>query len=198
MAATATGKPGSSSSIPGSVAAGGTAGQTDVSRVSASPFMSLGGLGTGVTMLGGSSTGTLALPLSSIGPTFNGAKERAAAAARRVPSPEPQPHREKKKKVAWRDDEALVGVRWFRRVNCAAGMAACCDLTVFVHDRRAIRHVHSPFWDSCSRQIAVLDLVAPLWPARLSACLPTYRMTHRWRQRRMWTCPSFPVAALLL
>ncbi|EFN51447.1 hypothetical protein CHLNCDRAFT_55078 [Chlorella variabilis] len=42
-------------------------------------------------------------------------KERAVAAARRVPSPEPQPRKEKKKKVTWQDEEAMVGVRWFRK-----------------------------------------------------------------------------------
>lgn len=100
---------------------GAAAGRSDVSKVSASPFAALGGLGgmgSGVTVLGGgSSGGMLGTPLSSLGPVMSTARERAAAAARRVPSPEPQPRKEKKKKVVWSADEALVGVRWFRKVS---------------------------------------------------------------------------------
>ena len=89
--------------------------QTDVTRVSASPFSSLGGPGSGVTVLGGASA-SLA-PLPTLGPPSHGAKERAAAAARRVPSPEPAARKGKGKTVSWRSEEAMVGVRWFLKVN---------------------------------------------------------------------------------
>lgn len=114
---------------------GGTAGaaRTDVSKVSASPFAALGGLGglgSGVTVLGGGgSGGMLSAPLSSLGPVMSTAKERAAAAARRVPSPEPQPRKEKKKKVAWLAEEALVGVRWFRKDDPPSAAQKDVDLT---------------------------------------------------------------------
>jgi hypothetical protein len=70
-------------------------------------------------MLGGSSSGSLGMPLSTVGPSSSSAKDRAAAAARRVPSPEPlsQLRKEKMKKVVWVDAEALVGVRWFLKVG---------------------------------------------------------------------------------
>jgi hypothetical protein len=97
-------------------ASSGAPPQTDVARVSASPFSSLGGLGSGVTVVG-SGGGGLSLALPTVGSGFGGAKERAAAAARRVPSPEPQPRKEKGKKVSWQKDDAMVGVRWFRKVG---------------------------------------------------------------------------------
>ena len=108
------GKPGN-----GSSAAATAAGQAGLSRVGASPFAVLGSPASGVTMLGGSSSGSLGMPLSTVGPSSSSAKDRAAAAARRVPSPEPQPQlrKEKMKKVVWVDAEALVGVRWFLKVG---------------------------------------------------------------------------------
>ena len=104
-----------SGSKPGSSASAAA----DVSKVSASPFASLGGLGGGVTMLGGSGgSGPLgSISLSTVGPSSSSARERALAAARRVPSPEPQPKKEKAKKVTWRKEDALVGVRWFLKVS---------------------------------------------------------------------------------
>ena len=94
------------------------AAQPDVSKVSASPFTSLGGLGSGVTMLGGSGGGGLmGVSLSTVGPGTTSAKDRAAAAARRVPSPEPQPPKGKRKKVAWMEEPALDSVRWFLKVR---------------------------------------------------------------------------------
>ncbi len=107
---------GGSGSKPGSSAAAAA----DVSKVSASPFASLGGLSGGVTMLGsGGSSGPLgSLSLSTVGPSSNSARDRALAAARRVPSPEPQPKKEKAKKVSWQKEDALVGVRWFLKVRC--------------------------------------------------------------------------------
>ncbi|KAL4423706.1 hypothetical protein ABPG75_001007 [Micractinium tetrahymenae] len=134
---------GASSSHPagaGGKAEGGSSGsgaagavRTDVSKVSASPFAalsSLGGLGSGVTVLGGGSTGgLLGTPLSSLGPVMSTAKERAAAAARRVPSPEPRERKEKKKKVAWVGEEAMVGVRWFRKDDPPAAAQKDVDLT---------------------------------------------------------------------
>lgn len=111
-------KPGSSAAVA-----------ADVSKVSASPFASLGGLSGGVTMLGsGGSSGPLGgLSLSTVGPSSNSARDRALAAARRVPSPEPQPKKEKAKKVSWQKEDALVGVRWFLKVRCRieAGLKLC-------------------------------------------------------------------------
>jgi len=104
----------------------------DISRVSASPLASLGSLGSGVTVLGGSSSGLLGTPLSTVGPIISSAKERAAAAARRVPSPEPQPRKEKKKRLAWVDQEALVAVRWFRKVRLLHLGSCSCEETFHV------------------------------------------------------------------
>lgn len=115
----ASGKPSSSGSLTG---------QTDVGKVSASPFASLGSLGSGVTMLGGSLSSGLSM-LSTVGASSGTAKERAVAAARRVPSPEPQPRKEKKKKVTWQDEEAMVGVRWFRKDEPPAAAHQDVDIT---------------------------------------------------------------------
>ena len=113
-----------------------------VSKVSASPFAALGGLGAGVTMLGGSSGGggpLGSISLSTVGPSSNSARERALAAARRVPSPERQPRKEKAKKVSWQKEEALVGVRWFLKVRSAAWHRAAqrCESVV----QRSVRAV---------------------------------------------------------
>lgn len=112
-----------SGSKPGSSASAAA----DVSKVSASPFASLGGLGGGVTMLGGSGgSGPLgSISLSTVGPSSSSARERALAAARRVPSPEPQPKKEKAKKVSWRKEDALVGVRWFLKVSSEQLQLGC-------------------------------------------------------------------------
>lgn len=66
-------------------------------------------------MFGGASN---PLTLARVSPTLLSAAQRAAEAARRVPSPEPQPRREKRKKVSWPgDDGDLVAVRFFRKVS---------------------------------------------------------------------------------
>lgn len=123
----------SSKAESGSSSGPAGAARTDVSKVSASPFAalsSLGGMGSGVTVLGGGgSGGLLGTPLSSLGTVASTAKERAAAAARRVPSPEPQPRKAKKKRVVWLAEEALVGVRWFRKDDPPAAAQKDVDLT---------------------------------------------------------------------
>lgn len=111
------GRPAAAEAAAGEGGAAGAAGgsKPDVSRVSASPFSSLGSLGgSGVTVLGGGASLGLTLSVLTSG---SSAKERAAAAARRVPSPERQPRKEKRKKVSWVGEQDLVGVRWFRKVR---------------------------------------------------------------------------------
>lgn len=166
---------------------GGTAGaaRTDVSKVSASPFAALGGLGglgSGVTVLGGGgSGGMLSAPLSSLGPVMSTAKERAAAAARRVPSPEPQPRKEKKKKVAWLAEEALVGVRWFRKVS--GGIWA-----------RVEGRLGLGIWGACGPDgtgrgvVPLLGVVLLTFAGRLPmwCCLPRLRASRETAGARTW------------
>ena len=58
------------------------------------------------------------MTLSRIGSSFTSAAQRAAEAAKRVPSPEPPAERkEKRKKVSWVKEDALADVRWFLKVS---------------------------------------------------------------------------------
>lgn len=96
---------------------GGTSG---VTQVGASPFAALGSLGAGVTVLGGAG-GLGGLALATVGASVNSARDRAAAAAKRVPSPEPGPRKQKSKKLTWVAETQLVGVRWFLKVRAREG-----------------------------------------------------------------------------
>jgi hypothetical protein len=96
----------------------------NVQKVTTSPFASIKSDGiSGMTVLGGSGS----LLTKATGP--KSAAQRAAEAAARVPSPEPAPSQtKKKKKVVWAAEEALVAVRWFRKVRpwfCSMHQSRC-------------------------------------------------------------------------
>eukprot|EP00887_Chlorella_sp_A99_P006064 scaffold22.g6064.t1 len=135
---------------PASAPAPGAARPAAAANPALSPLDSVVGFAGGVTMLGGGGGGAVAL--ARVGPTVLTAAQRAAEAARRVPSPEPRPRKEKRKRVSWRGETELEAVRLFLQADPPAAAKVDADLTAPPQPDQAPRKRSPPGFEVAARK----------------------------------------------